>query len=190
MDFKELIKQRQSVRKYSGRPIEREKLDLLIESVRLAPSASNSQPWKLIIVDEPSLRVAVAQATISTGIPMNRWAPEAPVIAVLTVEKPKAVTQVGGWIKQREYPLYDIGIAAEHLCLQATDLGLGTCMIGWFNEREIKKLLGIPPGVRVGLLVTVGYAAEGYPLRLKVRKEVSEMSAWNTYLPPAGKRGG
>jgi len=181
MDFAELIKQRQSVRKYSDKSVEREKLELLIEAVRLAPSACNSQPWKLIIVDEPVLRGSIAQATISTAIPMNKWAPEAPVIAVFTVGKPKTVAQIGGWMKEREYPLYDIGIAAEHLCLQATDLGLGTCMIGWFNERKIKTLLGIPRGIRVGLLVTVGYAAEGYALRPKARKEVGEMSARNTY---------
>jgi nitroreductase len=181
MDFAELIKQRQSVRKYSSRPVEKKKLDLLVEAVRLAPSACNSQPWKLIIVDEPVLRESIAQATISTAIPMNKWTPEAPAIAVFTVERPKTIAQIGGWMKEREYPLYDIGIAAEHFCLQATDLGLGTCMIGWFNERKIKTLLGIPRGIRVGLLVTVGYPAEGYPLRPKVRKEVSEMSSRNAY---------
>jgi nitroreductase len=181
MGFAELIKERQSVRKYSQRPVEPEKIDLLIESVRLAPSACNSQPWKLIIVDDPVVRGAVANATISTAIPMNKWAPEAPVLAVFAVEKPKAIAQVGGWMKEREYPLYDIGIAAEHLCLQATELGLGTCMIGWFNERKVKSLLGIPRGTRVGLIVTIGYAEEGYVLRPKVRKDRDAMSSLNHY---------
>jgi nitroreductase len=181
VDFADLVKTRQSVRKYSKRTVEREKLDLLVESVRLAPSACNSQPWKLIIVDRPDLRAAVAQYTMSPGIPMNKWTPEAPVIIVFTVEKPKTISQIGGWMKEREYPLYDIGIAAEHLCLQATDLGLGTCMIGWFNERKIKALLSIPRGRRVGLVVTVGYPAEDYPLRPKVRKDVGEICSWNRY---------
>jgi nitroreductase len=110
---------------------------------------------------------------------MNRFAPEAPVIAVLTVEKPKKIAQIGGWMKEREYPLYDIGIAAEHFCLQAADLGLGTCMIGWFDEHKVKALLGIPRGVRVGLIITVGYPAEGYVLRPKMRKDTQEMSSHN-----------
>jgi nitroreductase len=181
MDFAELVKARQSVRKYSSRPVEEGKVALLIESVRLAPSACNSQPWRLIIVDDPALREAVAQATISAAIPMNRWAPEAPLLAVLTVEKPKTIAQIGGWMKSREYPLYDIGIAAEHFCLQAADLGLGTCMIGWFDEHKVKALLGIPRGVRVGLIITVGYPAEGYVLRPKMRMDPQEMSARNRY---------
>ena len=181
MDFEQLVTIRQSVRSYSDKPVEQEKLRLLVEAVRLAPSACNSQPWKIILIDEPALRDAVARATISPAIPMNRWVPEAPVIAVLTVEKPKTIAQIGGWMREREYPLYDIGIAAEHFCLQAADLGLGTCMVGWFNERTIKKLLGIPRNRRVGLLITLGYPPEGYPLRPKARKEVQEMCSWNRY---------
>ena len=186
MNFSELISIRQSVRSYSDRPVEPGKLQMLIESVRLAPSASNSQPWKLIIVDDPALRDAVAKATFSSAIAFNRFAPQAPVIAVLTVEKSKAITQIGGWMKKREFPLIDIGIAAEHFCLQAADLGLGTCMLGWFDEQTIKTLLEIPRGIRVGLLITLGYPAEGYPLRPKARKALEEMCAQNSYqrVPP------
>ena len=181
MDFADLVRNRQSVRSYSDRAVEPEKLEMLVESVRLAPSASNAQPWRLIIVDDPPVREAVAHATYSSAISFNRFAPQAPVIAVLTVEKTRTITQIGGWMKEREFPLIDIGIAAEHFCLQAADLGLGTCMIGWFNEKVIKQLLGIPRGTRVGLLITLGYPAEGYPLRPKVRKEVAAMCAHNRY---------
>lgn len=181
MDFAELIRVRQSVRSYSSRPVEPDKLRLLIEAVRLAPSACNSQPWKVILVDDPALRDAVARETVSTAIPMNRWVNQAPVIAVLAVEKPKAIAQVGGWLREREYPLYDVGIAAEHLCLQAADVGLGTCIIGWFNEKQVKKLLGIPRGTRVGLLVTVGYPADDYPIRPKTRKEAEQICSYNRY---------
>jgi nitroreductase len=183
MDLSELLTARQSVRSYADTPVEKDKIRQLVESVRLAPSASNAQPWKLIIVDEPELRGAVAQATFSPAISFNRFVPQAPVIAVLTIEKTRTITQIGGWLKAREYPLIDIGIAAEHLCLQATDLGLGTCMIGWFDEPKIKKLLGIPRGTRVGLLVTIGYASDGYPLRPKNRKTVEEMAGYNRYKP-------
>ncbi len=186
MKFTELILTRQSVRAYQSTPVENEKLRLLIESVRLAPSASNSQPWTLIIVDEPELKDEVARATFSTTISFNKFAVEAPVLAVLTVEKPKVITQVGGWIKEREFPLIDLGIAAEHFCLQAAELGLGTCILGWFNEAKIRKLLRIPRGTRVGLVIALGYAAEGYPSRPKVRKSAGEMSCYNRY--PAVER--
>jgi nitroreductase len=181
MSFSELVRIRQSVRSYQERPVEPEKLQAIVESVRMAPSASNAQPWTLIIVDEPQLKDKVARATFSSTISFNRFAPEAPVIAVLTVERTKAITQIGGWLKQREFSLIDIGIAAEHFCLQAADLGLGTCMIGWFNEKAIKQLLNIPRSTRVALLITLGYAVEGYPLRTKKRKDTNEMSRRNVY---------
>jgi nitroreductase len=113
-------------------------------------------------VDEPELANRVARSTFSRTISFNKFAVDAPVIAVLTVERPKVITQIGGWIKNREFPLIDIGIAAEHFCLQATELGLGTCMLGWFDERAIKKLLAIPRKTRVGLLITVGYPSPTY----------------------------
>ena len=117
MDFSELIQIRQSVRAYQSRPVGREKLEKLIEAVRLAPSASNSQPWKLIIVDAPEIKDQVARATFSALISFNKFAPQAPVLAVLTIERPKLVTQIGARLKDREFSLIDIGIAAEHLCL-------------------------------------------------------------------------
>nr|MCU0236966.1 nitroreductase family protein [Acidobacteriota bacterium] len=73
------------------------------------------------------------------------------------------------------------GIAAAHFCLQAAELGLGTCMLGWFDEKRIQRLLNVPAGKRIGLLITLGYAAEGYPLRDKVRKDVGLMSGFNSY---------
>lgn len=183
MAFAELVMSRQSVRSYRGTPVEREKLQMLIESVRLAPSASNSQPWKLIIVDAPELKLRVARATFSRTISFNKFALDAPVIAVLTVERPKVITQIGGWIKRREFPLIDIGIAAEHFCLQATELRLGTCMLGWFDEKTIKKLLAIPRTTRVGLLITVGYPGPGHLPRPKIRRDTASMCSFNRYGP-------
>jgi nitroreductase len=181
MDFTELITSRQSVRKYQPRPVEEEKIARLLAAVRLAPSASNSQPWKVIIVNEPGLKDAVARATFSTLVSFNKFAPQAPVIAVLTIERPRTITQIGAILKDREFPLIDIGIAATHFCLQATELGLGTCMLGWFDEDAIRGLLHIPQQTRIGLLITLGYAVEGYALRKKIRKDVGVMSSWNRY---------
>lgn len=181
MDFQELIQNRQSVRKYRDKPVEKEKLEKIIEAVHAAPSACNSQPWKLIIVDEPELKNEVAKATFSKTVSFNKFALEAPVIAVLVIEKAKLIAQVGGSIKNQEYPQYDIGIAAEHFCLQATELGLGTCMIGWFNEKKIQKLLNIPKKRKIGLVITLGYPPEDYKLRKKIRKPKEEICGFNSY---------
>ncbi len=181
MSFYELINLRQSVRKYLNRPVEKEKIEKLIESVHIAPSACNSQPWKLIIVDEPELKSEVAKATFNNVVSFNRFAVEAPVIAVLVIEKAKLIAQIGGEIKDQEYPQYDIGIAAAHFCLQAAEIGLGTCMIGWFNEKKIKNLLNIPEKRKVGLVITLGYAPEDYKQRKKIRKPIDEICRFNGY---------
>lgn len=181
MTFQELINLRQSVRRYQDKPVEREKIEKLAEAVRLAPSASNSQPWKLIIVDEPERKDRVARATFSPLVSFNKFAVQAPVMAVLVIERPRVITQIGGNLKNREFPLIDIGIAAEHFCLQAAELGLGTCMMGWFNERKIKKILDIPRRKRVGLVISLGYAPDDYKLRQKTRKPLGGICSFNSY---------
>jgi nitroreductase len=186
MDLDRTIRTRQSVRRYRDQPVEREMLHALIEAVRLAPSACNSQPWKLILVDNPELKNQVAAATFSQAVSFNRFSLEAPVIALLTVEKPKWTARLGSLIKQREFPLIDVGIAAAHFCLKATELGLGTCMLGWFDEHRICRLLNIPRQTRIGLLITLGHAEQGYPLRKKIRKEAAEMSGFNDYRSATG----
>jgi nitroreductase len=181
MDFFELINKRQSVREYSNREVETEKIEKCIEAARLSPSASNSQPWKLIVVNDQDLVKKVAAATFSSMVGFNKFTLEAPVILVMVIEKPRVITQVGGFLKSREFPLIDIGIAAEHFCLQAAELGLGTCMMGWFDEKAIKKLLAIPKNKRLGLIISLGYAPDDYTLRKKIRKEKTVVLSYNKY---------
>lgn len=181
MTFEDLINRRQSVRKYQGKPVEKQKIEKLINAVHISPSACNSQPWKLIIVDEPELKNKVAKATFNKAISFNKFAEEAPVVAVLVIEKAKTIAQIGGLIKNQEYPEYDIGIAAAHFCLQAAELGLGTCMIGWFNEKKIQELLNIPKKRKIGLVITLGYPPENYKLRNKIRKPAKEICGFNSY---------
>jgi nitroreductase len=185
MNVLQLIRKRCSVRHYMDKPVEEDKLARLIEAVRLAPSACNSQPWKLILVNDPELKNRVAATTFSRTVSFNRFALQAPVIAVLVVEKPPLSEQMGALIKQRDFPVIDAGIAAAHFCLQATELGLGTCMLGWFDERAVKRLLHIPRKTRIGLLITLGYAAEDAAQREKRRKPAEEMSSFNDYRPEA-----
>ena len=179
MQFLELVKTRQSVRKYSQRPVEAEKIARCIEAVRLSPSACNSQPWKFIIVDDAGLKDKIARETYSPVVSFNKFVKEAPVIAVIVMEKPTLVSQIGGRIKDKDFYLIDIGIAAEHFCLQAAEEGLGTCMLGWFNEKKIAEMLHLPRSKRIGLLITLGYSDASQ--REKIRKTTSEILNFNRY---------
>ena len=181
MRFDELIHVRRSVRRYQEKAVEPEKLQALIEAVRLAPSANNAQPWKLILVDNPVIKDQVAHATFSKTVSFNQFALQAPVIAVLAIEKQSAITQIAGWLKDRPFYLIDTGIAAAHFCLQATELGLGTCMLGWFDEAQIKKILHIPRATRVGLVITLGYEVDNHSAHPKTRKGAEVMSSRNAY---------
>lgn len=177
MDFSELIKVRQSDRRYKSQAVEREKIVKCLEAARLAPSANNSQPWKFVVVDEPTLKNEVAG--LAAGLGMNKWAVQAPVIIAVILEGQGFMSSVGSLVKGKEFRLMDIGMAVEHLCLQAADLGLGTCIMGWFDEKKVKKLLNVPSSKRIPLLITLGYPDTA--TRPKARKSLEDISSWNRY---------
>ncbi len=173
---------RRSCRAYSDRPVEREKIEHCLEAARLAPSACNAQPWYFVVVDDPALKETVAKATFNTMARFNKFTLRAPVMAVITSEPQKLIPFVGSQLKGIPYRLLDIGIAAEHFCLQATEEGLGTCIIGWFNERKIKSVLKLPGSRKVELLISLGYAAESGGQQKKapkIRKKPEQMRRYN-----------
>lgn len=172
-----MAQRRQSVRKYIGTPVEEEKILQCIETARISPSANNSQPWKFVVVDERELLSQVAAAASAGG--MNGFAREAPVIIAVVLEKSNILSAAGSVIQDKEYNLLDIGIAVNQLCLQAADLGLSTCILGWFNESKIKELLGISGKRRVPLLITLGYSDA--PIRRKARKPLDRIYSRNKY---------
>lgn len=179
MNFSELVKIRQSCRHYDDKAVEKDKIERCIESARLAPSACNSQPWTFLVVDEPELCGKVAGETYNAVIPFNKFVARAPVIVAIVMEKSTAIAQIGGRIRNKDFYLIDTGIAAEHFCLQAAEEGLGTCMLGWFNEKNIMKLLNIPKNKSIGLLITLGYSGSG--IREKTRKPINEILKYNSY---------
>ncbi len=181
MELIDLIKLRQSVRKYSSQAVEKEKLEKCLEAARLSPSASNSQPWTFVVVDEPVLKDKVAHLTYDNIVVFNKFVPQAPALVVFVIEKPKKITRIAGFIKKIEFPKIDIGIAAAHFCLKATEEGLGTCMLGWFREKPIKELLHIPEGKKIGLIISVGYSPSDYLQREKIRKNFNEVVKYNSY---------
>jgi len=180
MKFLDLVKNRQSVRGYLSKEVEREKIERCLEAARLAPSASNSQPWSFIVIDEPKLKEAVAKETFSQLISFNHFSLQAPVLIILISERPGFLNKVAEAIKDKQFSLIDIGITVEHFCLQAAEEGLGTCILGWFNEKGVKKLLNIPQQKRVELIITVGYPASNQ-IRPKKRKPIDKIKSYNTY---------
>jgi len=178
--FQWLVNNRQSVRGYKPDIVEKEKLERILEAGRLSPSACNAQPWKFIVVDNLELKNKIADATSNRVIGINHFTKQAPVHIVVVMEPANFNSNFGSIVKDKNLPLIDIGIAAAHLCLQATAEGLGTCILGWFNERTIRKLLDIPKSKRVILVITLGYAATD-EIREKKRKTVNEVVSINKY---------
>lgn len=176
MSFAELAKMRQSDRKYKNQPVEKEKLIQCLETARISPSANNSQPWKFIVVDDFEKKEQIAECSIGLG--MNKFTHQCPVLVAVVLEQQNFMSTIGSMIKNKNYSLFDIGIAVNQFCLQAADLGLGTCIIGWFDEKKIKKILGVR-NRRIPLLISVGYPDA--PTREKVRKPLDVMSSWNEY---------
>lgn len=173
MKLIDLINKRFSVRNYIDKPVEREKIDLCIEAARLAPSACNSQPWKFIVVDDPILKNKITGNIFKGLYEMNSFAKQAPVLVIVISEKGRFTAKVAGFIRNTQYYLIDIGIAVEHFILQATELNLGTCWIGWFDEKKLKKILSIPKREKIDIVFTLGYSLETPP-EIK-RKPVEEM---------------
>lgn len=179
-DFVQLVADRQSDRAFdSNKMVEAEKIHRVLEAARLAPSACNSQPWHFIIVDEPELKNKVADATSSRILGINHFTKQAPVHIVVVEENVNFSAAFGGWAKNKHFPHIDIGIATAHMCLAAENEGLGTCILGWFDEEKIKKLLNIPKDKRVLLDIVVGYSAQ--TKREKKRKDFDTIVSRNTY---------
>jgi nitroreductase len=177
-DFLELVKSRQSDRAYdTTRVVEPEKLERILEAARLAPSACNAQPWKFVVVTDKELSMKVGKAT--SGLGMNKFAKDAPVHILVVEESANITSLLGGKVKNKHFPLIDLGIAAAHITLAAESEGLGSCILGWFDEKEIKSLTGIPASKRLVLVITIGYSAKAK--RQKMRKEKSKVVTYNKY---------
>lgn len=177
--FIDLVKKRQSTRKYLNSAVKREDIEKCLEAARLAPSACNAQPWHFVVVDEPDLKAELGEKIFSGPYRMNAFAIGAPVLIIVVSEKSSFMAKIGSAFRGTAFYLIDIGIAVEHFVLAAEESGLGTCWIGWFNEKEAKRILGIPAGKKVDCVISLGYPAE--PPRPKNRVPLEEMRSFNGY---------
>jgi nitroreductase len=175
----DLIAGRQSDRKYRDVPVEKEKLERILEAGRISPSACNAQPWRFIVVDDPALKNKIAKAAAARLVGMNVFVNQAPLLIIVVREAPNFSSKVGSTIKNKDYSRIDVGIASENICLQAEAEGLGTCMVGWFDEPLLKKILSIPRSKRVELIITIGYSLSEH--REKKRKPKEEVVSYNKY---------
>ena len=171
MNFTEIAVNRQSCRSYDeNRPVEQEKLDAILEAVRLSPSACNGQPYHLTVCRGET---AKAVAAACTGMGLNKFAAQAPILIVISEMPYVKSAALGAKVKGNDYRSIDIGIAAAYLTAEAAAQGLGSCILGWLDDEKIRKICNLDAPVR--LVTTLGYAKEGDPLRKKKRKDMDEL---------------
>jgi nitroreductase len=173
MMFDEILKKRRSVRAYDSRPVRDEDIVAMCEAARWAPSACNSQTWRFVAVTGCDTIDRLCSEALRPVI-RNKWLREAPLIVVGCSQLDIVANRIGSAVTGIEYYRIDLGIAMEHMVLKATELGLGTCWIGWFRENKVKEILGIPERVRVSALLAVGYARDEPP-RKRSRKPLHKI---------------
>lgn len=171
MNFTEIANNRQSCRNYDmNREVEQEKLNSVLESARLSPSACNGQPYHITVCKGEAAKKAAAAVM---GMGMNKFASNAPVMLVISEKPYVASAALGAKVKNNDYRSIDIGILSAYITAEATAQGLSTCILGWFDDKRIREICSLDSAVR--LVITLGYAAEGDKLRTKKRKDLEEL---------------
>ena len=170
MNFTEIANNRQSCRRYDPtRPVEDEKLQRILETARLSPSACNGQPYHITVCRGEAAKKAAAAVQ---GMGMNGFAPDAPILLVISEMPYVKTAALGAKLKGIDYRSIDIGILSAYITAEAAAQGLGTCILGWLDDDKIRKICDLDQPVR--LVITLGYAKED-ALRAKKRKELSEL---------------
>lgn len=175
----DVIARRVSCRAYRPDPVPQDHLMRILEAARLAPSACNKQPWRFAVVRDANLRRRIVEEGFLPGIKKD-WALEAPVQIAIGMEISFLTHRLGASISGVDYPWLDIGIAGEHLVLAATELGLGTCWIGWIKPRTVARIVGWPRSVKPAVVITVGYPRdlEAATASASRRKALDELVKW------------
>jgi nitroreductase len=174
-----VILRRRSVRAFSSRPVPRELILECVEAARYAPSACHVQPWRFVVIDDPEVKGRLAGAAFTGLYSATRFAASAPALVVILTRFDWFVQRAGKRIQGTHYHLLDAGIAGEHFVLRAAELGLGSCWIGWYSRRGVRKALELRRSYRVCALLALGWPAEDLRFSEKVRKDVREIAAFN-----------
>ena len=174
--FIELVRHRTSCRAYDPKPVPREYLERMLEAARLAPSACNKQPWRFAVGEDETSRMRLINESFLAGIPM-KWASNAGAIIALGMEKSAITHKIAPKISGVDYPLLDLGIAGEHLVLQAEELGLGSCWIGWIKPKEVRRIVGWPRSIEPVSLITIGWPSSE-DRKPRPRLDADAISKW------------
>lgn len=185
MDLFAAMKWRRSVRKFAPRQIEHDKLLQIMEMARIAPSSSNRQAWHFVVIDDPALIEQVPRQVALGEKMIISWLKGAPCIIVACYVK--AWTHRIAQVFDHENHLIDVSIALTHICLAATALGIGSCFVGWFNTKKLKKLIALPGKYHIAALLALGYPADASTdkgigdIAPRERKAFDEIVSLNRY---------
>jgi len=174
-DLIELMSARHSCRKYSDAPVEDKKIVECINAARLAPSAMNAQAWHFYVANEPEKSKGVAEQTQVGG--MNQWTSGCPAFIVVAQTSGNVVANIASSATRKDFRQIDIGLATMALTLEAEQQGLGTCIVGLFDEEKLKKTFRIPSNIKIMLVIAIGYPAET-EVPQKRRKELDEIVSY------------
>jgi nitroreductase len=176
--FSQLVHGRKSVRRFSDRPVARPVVERCLQAARVAPSAENSQPWRFLVIDDPELKERFCREVFSGIYSVSKFAAHAPVLVMILARLSVVTHHIGRQIQDIHFHYIDIGIAGEHLVLQAEELGVGTCWMGWFNVRKARRFFKIPAKYRIMALIPMGYY-DKKPSRERKRKPLEEIAWFN-----------
>ncbi len=185
MKFDQILRRRRSTRSFDSRPVNEKDIISIVEAARLAPSACNSQTWRFVTVTRREIIRKICHEAMRPVIP-NRWLEQAPLVIVGCSQLDVIANRIGSGVTGIEYYQIDLGIAMEHMVLKATELGIGTCWIGWFDESTLKEILKIPKKIKVSALLAVGYPKDessGKRKRKPLEKIVFSEKWGQTFTP-------
>ncbi len=178
MNFLELATKRQSCRNFDPEKIvSKEDIQYALDVARLTPSACNSQPWHFTIVQKKEQNNDLFNRVLPhCGMEINKFVLNATGIIIISDAYYNATAALGSALKKQDFKSNDIGSASTYLTLSLQERDINTCILGWFNEKPLKKLLSIKG--KIHLLVAIGYAKEGDTQREKKRKNIDDIVNW------------
>lgn len=184
--FMQLVQDRRSVRAFDpDRPVPEPVLQTMLEAARLAPSSNNTQPWHFVVVRDPDTRAKLATAA-PVGTSINRWMKTAPAIIVCCGQPNLLAHTAMGQLVDKNWFIMDIAIAVEHMVLAAREQGVGTCWVGWYDEKKVRHIIHAPRAARIAALLPVGYPKAGKWPPAKKRKPLDAIVSWDRFgNPPA-----
>ena len=177
MNVADAISERFSCRSYRTDAVPDDAIQTILEAGRLAPSACNKQPWRFSVVTDTEARSEIVENAFLKGIPM-RWALDAPIFFVLGMVRSTTTHRLAPLLSGVDYPWIDIGITGEHMVLHATELGLGTCWIGWIRPEKLARIIGWPRNIRPAAIITCGWPADNTVHPRRPRHSISDLTTF------------